>query len=175
MQYFSGCENPGQVKVHYRNLAFKLHPDLHPSDEFDKWNRAMQHLNAEYHAVLQSLDGHTSQGFDGKAHRYNYNQETEQSVVDTIAATIVAKLPDHATVEIIGIYVWVSGLTRQNKEAHTALKANKFRYHSKRNRWYWKPANYRGRYTGKSFGHLRAMYGSRTVSKQEEEKPMVPA
>lgn len=174
-QYFSECETAGNVKATYRNLAFQLHPDLHPDTEFDKWNRAMQNLNAEYHETLESLDGQASRGFDGKDHTYHYNRETEQSVIDTVASAIVAKLPDHAIVEIIGIYVWVSGLTRTDKDAHTALKDANFRFHSKRKKWYWKPASYRSRYSGKSFSHLRSMYGSEVVNKEDREQTLVPA
>ena len=175
--HFSNCNTTAQVKTEYRRLAFKLHPDLHAT-EFDRYNALMQDLNASYHDALQRRDGEVFTGTDEREHTYHYNRSTESDLIDAVARAIRAKLPDRTTVTIVGIYVWVEGLTRNDRDAHAALKGtrtadgsqprDRFYFHSKRDAWYWKPKTYRARYNpNRSLEDLKDAFGARVVSKQD--------
>ena len=164
---FENLTTPHDVKREYKRQAFKVHPDLHPASEFAKWNVAMQNLNAAYHIALQRLDNVVSVGTDGKEHTYRYNHDQEESLINAVAVAIRAKLPSHVTVTIVGIYIWVEGLTRTDKQYHAALKDGGFRFHSKRIAWYWKPRNFRTHYNPRvSLDDLKHIYGAREIEKE---------
>lgn len=158
--FFTHCQTVAEVKAEYRRLA-KLH---HPDRGGD--TVTMQQVNATYHTVLESLNGQTSQGFDGKPHTYRYNREVEQEVIDKLAELLALNLPG-IEIEIIGTWIWVSGDTKPVKDS---LKAIKFAWHSKRKRWYWRRFTYRRSYTGVSFDRLRSMYGSQVIEQEQHMK-----
>lgn len=159
--YFNHLETVGQVKAEYRTLA-KLH---HPDRGGD--TATMQRVNAEYHAKLESLDGQTSLGFDGKDHTYWYNAEVEQEVMDKISELLALNLAN-CDIELIGTWVWVSGDTKPVKEQ---LKAAGCIWHSKRKRWFWRRPTYRRRYSGLSMAQLRNAYGAQTFSPRSDDQP----
>jgi hypothetical protein len=175
---FDDCLTVADVKAKYRRLAFKTHPDVHPHEQFDKWNAEMQSLNGAYFIECQKRDGEVFTGDDQREHTYRYNENTEAGVVAAVARTIRAKLPDHITVTIVGIYVWVEGTRREDVEARAILKGDgedsptdRFYWHSKRRAWYWKPSNYRARYNrSASLDDLKSYYGARTVDKEDNKK-----
>jgi len=159
--FFSHLHTVGEVKSEYRHLAKTHHPDRGGD------TATMQRVNAEYHAKLESLNGQTSTGFDGKDHTYYYNAEVEQEVMDKIAELLGLDLPG-CEVELIGTWVWVSGDTKPVKDQ---LKAAGCRWHSKRQRWFWRRFTYRRRYSGLSMSQLRNAYGSQTFSPQSDDQP----
>jgi len=176
---FNDCIDNAQIKSKYRRLAFQTHPDMHIQTEFAKWNEAMQVLNAVYLDALQHCDGMVTTGTDGRDHTYHYNPTTEETLIDAVARAIRAKLPDRATVSIVGIYIWVEGLARDDVEYHKALSGtpnpdgtqpdDRFYFHGKRKCWYWKPKKYKARYNHHAtLDDLKGYYGSRTVEREEQ-------
>jgi len=176
---FTDCLDNTQVKSKYRKLAFTTHPDMHIFSEFAKWNAAMQMLNAAYLDALQHCDGQVTTGTDGRDHTYHYNASTEETLIEAVARAIRAKLPEHVTVSIVGIYIWVEGLTREDTSYHAALKgtpdadgkqpSDRFYFHGRRQCWYWKPAKYKARYNRRAtLDDLKGYYGSRTVEREEQ-------
>ena len=162
-QFFKGCKDPGQVKSLYRDLAMRHHPDRGGD------TATMQDVNAAYLLALQMLDGFVSKGTDDKDHTYKYNDTRERDLIAKYAAIIRAKLPDHITVEIVGIYIWVSGTSKADTEARAALKELKLVWHSKRLMWYWKPTDYRTRYNARlDYDDLKNLYGCETVEKKRD-------
>ena len=164
---FGTCSTPQDVKNLYRKLALQNHPDRGGS------NKAMQAVNAAYHAALERLHGFVTQGTDGKDHRYYYNRKVEQAVMDKVAELLRATLTG-CSIEIIGTWVWVSGETKQHQ---AKLNSAKCRWHSKREMWYWHtPTAYRRKYTGASMNELRRMYGTAgRWDVAEKERAALPA
>jgi len=150
----------GQIKTEYRKLAKQHHPDL--GGDLEK----MKQVNLAYHAALLAANGETSVGSDGKAHTYTYNEEWERQVMDKVLEVLGLGLAN-LDVEIIGVWVWVSGSTKDQKD-YLNKKGAGLRWHSKRLMWYWKPYAGRTHYSNKSTQGLREMYGSRKFEAQTE-------
>lgn len=166
--YFSKCETPAGIKSLYRKLAMENHPDHGGS------TRIMQDINAAYHAALKGLDGIKVGTYkNGNDRRYKYNYKTENSVIEKYAEILRAKLPARITVEIVGIYIWVSNTKFADRDE---LKSLKMIWHGKRMQWYWKPAGYVTRYNPKlSNDDLRTIYGSRVLTKEEPNAAAIMA
>ncbi|MCL2169071.1 MAG: hypothetical protein FWB74_03495 [Defluviitaleaceae bacterium] len=65
---------------------------------------------------------------------------------------------DNITIEVIGCFVWAFGETKPHKEA---LKALKFKWHSKKLCWYLAPDNYRPKSRKEyNMDDIRTMYGT---------------
>lgn len=158
-RFFSGCSTPEEVKKLYRELAFLHHPD-HGGD-----TATMQAVNEQYHEALENLDGYKTYESGKVRHTYHYRHSTEQAVVDKINDLLQAKLKG-VDMWLIGVWIWVSGDTKPNSKA---LKKLKFRWHSKRLSWYWKPYARRTRYSGASMDSLAQKYGARFIRPEEEK------
>jgi len=156
MGYFEGLFTVGDVKSRYRALAKANHPDQ------GGVTAVMQAINAAYHAALAALDGQENIGSDGKRHVYRYDHDVEQEVMDKVMELLGLHLPG-VEIEIVGTWVWVSGDTKPVREQ---LKAAGLRWHSKRQRWYWRRFTYRRHYSGASFETLRRMYSRTTAGRQ---------
>ena len=172
MKFFRNYDTVGDIKTQYRELCFKYHPDVSGYES----TADMQELNTEYLFILRSMDGQVSKGTDGKEHAYRYNDQRERDLVAKMAAIIRAKLPDHITVEIVGIYIWVSGTRREDNAVRESLKELKLNWHSKRIMWYWKPDGFRTQYNGQvTYDDLKVIYGCQTVEKEARSQPTAPA
>ena len=150
--HFTNTTTVAGVRNEYRKLAMRWHPDRQGGDQ-----ETMKAVNAEYERLLESLNGEVTKGTDGENHTYYYNQATERAAMEKILEVLGLNLTD-LEVEMIGTWVWVGGNTREHKEA---LKALSLRWHSKRQLWYWRKAQYRTRYSGIDTDELRAIYGTR--------------
>lgn len=130
------------VKAAFRRAAQKYHPDKGGSTEM------MQAVNAAY-AELQKHYGETIAEFGadaGYADRLN----------DAINAIIHL---DGLSIEVCGLWVWVSGDTRTHKDT---LKASGYFWASKKFMWYFRPEESKGG-RGKSMDEIRGKYGSVNV------------
>ncbi len=159
--FFKNCSTVGQIKAEYRRLAKMHHPDLGGDLE------TMKQVNLMYHAALLAANGQTSKGQDGRPHTYTYNETTEQAVMDKVLEILALRL-DNLKVEIIGVWVWVSGSLKEQKDLLNRHGAG-LKWHNKRKMWYWKPYAGRTRYSDYSTDDLRQMYGSRTFANQSEQ------
>jgi len=164
--FFNECVTPQEVKNEYRKLAKANHPDLGGD------TATMQAINAEYHERLAELDRSKFQGSDGKEHTYYYKQDIEQEIIEKVQALLVElKGYEHITVDVIGSWVWVDGTRKEDKGARAVLKEHKFRWHSKRSKWYYRKAAYRTRYNDKmSYEDLKNVYGCSTFKAEREQE-----
>lgn len=143
MDFFSDLNTVAEIKAHYRELARQFHPDLGGCLE------TMKIINLQYHSRLK---GESGKEFDG--HTYKYNSKTEQEIMDKINELL--KLAD-LQIDLIGLWVWIRGNTKPQKEA---LKALGCRWHSGRVCWYWKPEGLgRSRSNPGSLDELARKYG----------------
>lgn len=136
-----------EIKTAYRRACSKYHPDRNPAGL-----EMMKVVNAAY-AVLQDA---------GIPEFCNSNDNNPDDYADFLnAALVVACALSGVNVEVCGTWVWVTGETKQHKEA---LKAGGFFWASKKAAWYYRPADYksygRGTYT---LDEIRAAHGSNSV------------
>lgn len=89
------------------------------------------------------------------------------STVEAVEA--IATLPG-LVVEVCGTWVWVSGETKQHKDA---LKMKGFRWASKKARWYWCPVGSGRAKFGFTMNRIRQRYGSETYRTRDEERAPV--
>ncbi|MBE9117269.1 hypothetical protein IQ249_15315 [Lusitaniella coriacea LEGE 07157] len=159
-QYFADTVGVEQIKARYRELAFKHHPDRGGDVGI------MQSINQQYHERLKGCDSSTSRGSDGENHTYYYNEERESAIADKLAEVIGRNLPG-IRIMLVGTWLWIDGETRPLKEQ---LKELGFRWHTKRQKWYWNSGSYRSRNSNADFSHIAAKYGYEEFSSEERKK-----
>lgn len=147
-----------ELKKMYRKLALANHPDCGGDVE------TMKEVNAEYDTLFVMLKN-THKNKDGKT----YTKETDEAPSyfrELINALIKM---NGVAIEVIGIFVWVSGNTKAHKEE---LKKLGFKWHSKKECWYKAPEGYRRSGNKEySMNDIRDMYGVQYEgSGAEEEK-----
>lgn len=155
--YFEKVATIDELKKAYRKLAFKHHPDK-GGDE-----ATMKAVNAEYEQLFKELN---IAGTTGES-KYNLNDGFRE-MIDKIINL------DGLEIEICGLWVWVSGNTREHKDA---LKEAGFYWASKKKMWYWRPEEAKiRRSTGiKDMDYIRTMYGSETVKAGANQKKRITA
>ena len=147
-------------------LAKRHHPDMGGN------TRTMQDLNGEYETVLHHLDGYTAIGTDAKEHTYHYHAAYEQAVVDQINRIIQTHLPATLTIELLGTWIWIGGTQKDDLYTRKLLGTLHFAWHSKREKWYWKPAGSFSHYRARlSYNDLRQVYGASAIRSNADEQP----
>ena len=153
--FFTNCVTPQEVKNEYRKLAKANHPDLGGD------TATMQKINAEYLIALERLNGYTYQD-KGETYTYKYERQREQSIMDKVNEILKVAKPTW-TIEIIGLWVWVSNTERADKDLLNKNGCG-LMWHSKRLCWYWKPYVGKTRFSGRDMDDLREFYGSETFA-----------
>jgi hypothetical protein len=146
------------LKAKFKEFCFQFHPDVGGDTE------SMKLLNQVYQDRLKSFDGHTwRDAKTNKDYTYKYNPAVESDLADLIAKLV--KL-EGVTIEIIGVWVWLSGdATYDYKEF---LKGLGMRFSKTKRSWYW--ASNLGQRKQKgyySLNALRGIYGSEEVEKED--------
>lgn len=156
MKYFTNIRTLDELKAAYRRLALKCYPDMGGSTEI------MQEINAEHDALFEQLKRQHN------AHADEYHQTTETAEEFREILDVLLGLPG-LTVELCGSWLWISGETRQHKDA---LKAAGCRWSSSKTMWYWRhPEDARGHYRGKrSMNEIRSKYGSQVFDADGRER-----
>lgn len=114
MKYFTNIRTLDELKAAYRRLALKYHPDVGGSTEI------MQETNNEHDALFEQL----KRQHNASADEYHQTTETAEEFREILA--VLLGLPG-LTVELCGSWLWISGETRQHKDA---LKAAGCRWSS---------------------------------------------
>jgi hypothetical protein len=145
MTHFTGCKTTDEIKTAYRNLAQIFHPD-HGGD-----TAIMQDINAEYSAAMSKAIRNERPGLTEQeyADLDKVNDIIRQAVQD------IVNLPE-ITVEICGLWVWVSGNTYPVKDA---IKAAGYRWANQKKMWYYAgvPASSHGKM---DMDDIRSAHGS---------------
>lgn len=143
--FFDEIKTINDLKTAYRKLALKNHPDR-GGDE-----KTMAAINAEYEEVFKKLNTVSESG----EAKYKMDDGFRE-VIDKIINL------EGLEIEICGQWIWVSGNTRENKEA---LKASGFYWAKKKKMWYWRPEDAKVRSTSgiKDMDYIRNAYGSQKI------------
>ena len=172
MKHFSSVTSLDVLKLQYKKLTFKNHPDRGGKTE------VMQEINSEYEQLLNriineaSKDQYQDSSENGRGFWSSRSEhsEVEKKVKQAIDAIINL---DGLDIEIIGVWVWVSGDTKQHKEK---LKEAGFVWNRVQCKWVFigKKSNGRGRMT---LDQMRELHGSQKVKKTRmtEERQLLTA
>ena len=172
MKHFSSVTSLDDLKLQYKKLAFKNHPDRGGKTE------VMQEINNEYEQLLNriineaSKDQYQDSSENGRGFWSSRSEhsEVEKKVKQAIDAIINL---DGLDIEIIGVWVWVSGDTKQHKDK---LKEAGFVWNRVQCKWVFigKKSNGRGRMT---LDQMRELHGSQKVKKTRmaEERQLLTA
>lgn len=166
MKYFNNIKTLEELKKAYHKWAVQLHPDMGGNVE------DMQALNAEYDALFDKVKNiHVNK--EGKAYTKETNEAPEyfRDIINELLKMA------NITIEVIGVFIWVSGDTRPHKEEFKKLG---FKWHSKKMCWYLAPEWYR-KYNRKqySMNDIRDMYWTsytqQTGAREEDEQARLTA
>ena len=172
MKHFSSVTSLDELKLQYKKLAFKNHPDRGGKTE------VMQEINNEYEQLLNRIINEASKdqyqdssvngrGFWSSRSEHSEVEKKVKQAIDTIINL------DGLDIEIIGVWVWVSGDTKQHKDK---LKEAAFVWNRVQCKWVFigKKSNGRGRMT---LDQMRELHGSQKVKKTRmaEERQLLTA
>jgi hypothetical protein len=167
MAFFEDIKTLQELKKAFQKLCAKYHPDRGGSTEM------MQQINAEYSLVMKKIISSNdafnykdtkekdSRGFYGFWESREEHEEVEAKIREILEK--IAHL-EGLEIEIIGVWVWVSGNTRTYKDL---LKAEKFIWQKAKEKWVFMGKKSNGRGT-MSMDEMREKYGSEKV----EIKPL---
>ncbi len=161
--YFAGCTTSEQVKVRYRELCKKWHPDLGPQEESAIRTVKMQEINAAYaraSAIFRQAEMREKARERGRPEPTPQDYTDAAAVDERIREAIEQIVTlDGLEIEICGLWVWVGGETKKHKDA---LKAAGYRWATKKLKWYFAgvPA---GGFRQFDMDEIRARYGSQRV------------
>jgi hypothetical protein len=150
----SGQVTKDQIKQAYRKASMTYHPDRNPAGA-----EMMKVINAAFEMVKDLEDVTVEEN----ASMGTYPEELSEAINAIIT---IAELE----IEVCGLWVWVSGQTKDHKEV---LKTAGFKWASKKKQWYYRPANHKCRNrNGKTLemGEIRAKYGSDNVETKTAKK-----
>lgn len=154
IELLKGIETLEELKVEYRKLAFKLHPDKGGSIE------KMQQLNNEYEYLAARLKDKR-----GNTESKQYTDEFINVINELINF-------ENITIEIVGNWIWVSGETKPIKDT---LKSLKFFWNRQRELWQRKPSDdkFRTRNSKKDDSWIKDKYGCETIKGNKTYKPQI--
>lgn len=135
--YFKS-ETIEELKSEYKQLCKKYHPDI---CDLKNATEIMQKINCEYEKKIKEI----SQG----------NNDIISKIIDI----------DGIIIEIVGVFVWVSGNTYPHKEK---LKELNYHYSANKKSWYYVlDKNLKRKIgTNKTLDQIKEKYGCKKISKE---------
>lgn len=153
-KYFKGINNFNDLRITYKKLALKNHPD------FGGNTAIMQEINAEYDELFLILKNNYNNDDKNKDSQMTETPEAYREVVIK-----VIKLKG-VTVELCGSWIWLSGNTKEYKDE---IKAAGFYWAAKKKMWYWRPEVFKSfNRKPRSMDYIRNKYGSEKLTVTEK-------
>ncbi len=157
MKYFNNIKTIDELKLEYKKLARKLHPDCGGSNE------EMKILNKEYEIIFEKVknirrntDGTTYE----KANTENSNEYT--CIINKIISC-------NCDIEVAGSWIWCFN-------AYTCkdvLKSVGFKWANKKKAWYWHSAAETSKNKkALTMEAIRSKYGSKVIRSYEPIKAL---
>lgn len=170
MKWFKEINTLDSLRKLYRKLVVKHHPDNGGSEE------TIKEINAEYDILFKKMkDDYEHQ--DAYSHATDKQKQQYDWQKDKQIRDMVLQLSSFRdiTVEIIGVWIWVSNCYGYRKE----LKALGFHWASQKQMWYIHFDDYH-KFGSKpaSMSYIRAKYGSVEVkfkTETEEKEKLIKA
>ena len=142
------------IKKAYRLAAKKYHPDRNPAGL-----KMMQLVNDAYE-ILKKYEGSTIESSNVENTEQGYSDKLHD-----ILSQLFALNMENVDIEVMGIWVWVTGDTKPYKDS-LGRNGLKMFYAKKKQAWYYRPAEYKSKGRGKySLDDIRGMHGSQKVSR----------
>ena len=112
IQYLTKVSSIAELKKTYQKLCFKHHPDRGGNTE------TMQIINAEYDFLLKNLiDQEEESEYSEEKFWQSKEQQTEvEQVIHAKIQEIIGANLEGIKIEIIGVWIWLSGDTKAHKE-----------------------------------------------------------
>lgn len=151
-----------ELKKAYRALCMRYHPDICRVCSKAEAEEIMKQINSEYEAAAEVIKRRAQAGGNVNEKDAHESAESLKKFADLINQFVIF---DDLNIEIIGVWMWVSGNTYKHK---SELLAAGFKWSKKRKMWYWhspKDAPMFKRKPKLSTDEMRAIFGSTTVKK----------
>lgn len=161
IQAMRQAESLNELKQLYRAFAMQYHPDRGGDED------AMKAINNEFTALFEVLK--TKQNTEAKEQRDQGNYKGPRPTTETPQEfiEIVEKLSkiENIVIELCGSWIWISGQTRENREA---LKAAGCLWSPNKKQWYWRHEEdgcrkHKGDLL--DMDEIRDLYGSQIIGK----------
>jgi hypothetical protein len=173
--YFTDCQTIEEGKARYRELCKKHHPDAGGN------TATMQAINAEWSQFQAEGAKSEARTRQKQAHAEGRKSAADYHDLDEVGEKIRAVIEfaltlDGVEVELMGLWVWLTGNTKAHKETikgwNTDHPEIKIKWSPKKSAWYFAGVPTFNRQDN-SLDDIRAAYGSQKFSKSEEERAPV--
>lgn len=145
----SGEINQAAIKLAYRKACSKYHPDHNPAGL-----EMMKLVNVAYDVLCKEED-----------FSFTNNTNYDSKLNDAINAVINM---EGINIEICGIWIWLSGNTKQFKEE---LKKAGYKWAAKKLQWYFRPEDYKSSNRKVlSMDEIREKHGSKIIPTESLRK-----
>ena len=144
-----------KAKHQYRVLSSKYHPDRNPAGLV-----MMQSVNDAWSTLQHAFD----EGWNVKAsatNDANYGDDLNTAINSIIDC-------EGLEIELCGAWLWIGGDTKPYKDI---LKGASFRWAGKKQKWYFRPENYKSKARGKfSMSDIREFHGSEKIETKHKTR-----
>lgn len=153
MKWFNEVTSINELRVHYKRLLMKYHPD-NGGEVSD-----MQEINAEYDVLFACLKVEN----EVRGESFTYDENEENKAFKEVLNTIIRY---HMEIEIIGSWIWCFNCYTYKDR----LKEIGFKFSPKKKAWCWHYGDYRRHYKGEiSLDDIRTKYGSQKVGNETRQ------
>lgn len=162
MKWFQEITSLDELRKTYKKLVIKYHPDNGGSEE------TIKEINAEYDILFKRIKSDYEKS-DRYQHASGKQKQPYDWQKDMLIRNTIMQLSRFKgiTVEIIGVWIWVSDCYAYRKE----LKQLGFHWARQKQMWYLHFDDYH-KFSSRPvpMSHIRAKYGSVVVNTSQEEK-----
>ena len=155
--YFENVKNYEDLKNQYRKLARKLHPDIANGNE-----KKFIDMKNEYDYLHENL-----KDFNEESKKQYYSHSKVKFDFKDIIDKIITI--NDIRIEIMGTWIWVWDVKKEDVEKHTILKSAGFKYAKNKNAWTF---GERGKFhkKGMSKDEIRSTFGSEMINNSNQPK-----